>query len=47
MKLKFIYTLGLVGLMAASTSCHREYFNPAPQNTLFDANAFSSAARGD
>jgi len=45
MKLKFIYTLGLVGVMAASTSCHREYLNPAPQSTLFDANAFSSAAR--
>lgn len=45
MKLKFIYTLGVVGLLAITSSCHREYLNPSPQSSVSDASAFSTAAR--
>jgi hypothetical protein len=45
MKLKFIYTVGVVGLLTSMTSCKREYLNPAPQNLITDASAFSTAAR--
>jgi hypothetical protein len=37
--------LGLTGLLTALSACHREYLNPAPQNSVSDASAFSTAAR--
>jgi starch-binding outer membrane protein, SusD/RagB family len=45
MKLTFIYAFGLAGLLTALSACHREYLNPAPQNSVSDASAFSTAAR--
>jgi len=45
MKLKFIYAFGLIGLLTALSACHREYLNPAPQNSVSDVSAFSTSAR--
>jgi starch-binding outer membrane protein, SusD/RagB family len=45
MKFKFIYAFGMLGMLTALSACHREYLNPAPQNVVFSANAFSTAAR--
>jgi hypothetical protein len=45
MKSKFIYTFGLLGLLTTWSACHREYLDPAPQNSISDASAFSTAAR--
>jgi hypothetical protein len=45
MKLKFIYAFGITGLLTALSACHREYLDPAPQNAISDASAFSTAAR--
>jgi len=45
MKLKFIYVIGVMGMLATLSSCHREYLNPAPENQISDASAFTTAAR--
>jgi starch-binding outer membrane protein, SusD/RagB family len=45
MKRTFIYTLGLAGMFTVLSACHREYLDPAPQSSVSDASAFSTAAR--
>jgi len=45
MKLKFIYTLSMAGMLVSLSACHREYLNPTPQSVVSDASAFSTAAR--
>lgn len=42
MKRTFIYAFGL---LTALSACHREYLDPAPQNSVSDASSFSTAAR--
>ena len=45
MKLNLKYIAGLGLLIISISSCHREYLNPTPQNTISDASAFSTNAR--
>jgi starch-binding outer membrane protein, SusD/RagB family len=45
MKSKFIYAFGIISVLTAFSACNRDSLDPAPQNVVFDANAFTSAAK--